>query len=207
MSQTPIFDQLLEEFMAEHRWTPLLASSQEYYAYEVPAATPDDTVDLLAPPIVGTEIELDQTVETATEWIDKMDREINEAMNHLRPVVMFNATAADALSQFGGAPFQTVTQEEVDDWCIEPIRSSFVDLMTEHQRVIQDLERMPTREMLGLPSLVQKEEWPGEPAEEQHVFPITREGGRVKLLQEPATAIVSRVRAGLHGLLFDEVKA
>lgn len=217
MSSTPIFDQLMEEFMTEKRWTPLLAISEDYYAYDVPAGTPSDTVELLEPPIAETRIELDQTVETAAEWIDKMDREINEAMNHLKPVVMFNATAADALSQFGGAPFQVVTQEEVDSWCIDytkveadgtPIpHPSFVDMMNQHRQAILHPETMPTRGALGLLTAGEMEDWPEEPAEEQHVFPITREGGRVKLLQEPATAIVNRVRAGLHGLLYDEVKA
>jgi len=186
MSRTPIFDQLFEEFMEEHRYTPSLAISQSYYAYDFPASTPDDTVELLEPPLADTQIIL--TDEDTEDWVETMDREINEAMNHLKPVVMFTATADDALSKFGGA-------------------HPFVGLMSEHQNAILYPDKMPTREMLGLLPLVREEAEPEEPVEDQHVFPITREGGRVKFLQDPDTGLIKRVRAGLHGLLYDEVSA
>lgn len=185
MSSTPIFDQLMDEFMAERRWTPLLASSQEYYSYDVPSPTPNDTVELLEPLYVEV---TEPTVESADDWIDRMDRDINEAMNHLTPVT-FTATAEDVLSKMGGA-------------------HPFKDLMNQHQNAILNPDTMPTRELVGLLPMVQKEAEPEEPVEEeQHVFPITREGGRVKFLQDPDTSLIKRVRAGLHGLLYDEVSA
>jgi hypothetical protein len=181
MSNTPIFDTLLGEFTTEKRWTPMLAPSQDYYAYDLPLFGMGAYEELLDPAVEPwyPAPKAETIVQDPEDWLHRMSREIDEAMQELKPPVKFTATAADALSHLSTS-------------------SPFVDLMNQHQNEILNPETMPTRESLELES-VQEEKPESEPEEEeQHVFPITRENGHTKFLKDPVAGMLERVRGLLY---------
>lgn len=180
MSVTPIFDALFEEFVAAHRWTPMMATTQEYYSYDVPYGTASDRVELLEDEPWYPAPKAEEIVEDPEDWLQR----IEDALSELKPAtVPFTATAADALSQ------------------IPTPNNPFVELMNQHRSEILYPVKLPSRAELGSQQPLGGAP-DSEPVEEQHVFPIRSENGQMKFLnlKDPA-AVVDRVRAGLHGLL------